>query len=285
MPRRSRACDECRSRRIGCDGALPSCFQCAVTKRSCSGPIQGAIILDETLKTRRRLSRLSATTHCGQTVTSPYQPSCRAFLSTAFVSHFVGFFTSTGNGPSRRTWLHALCDIDQAKSQALLRLALEAAATAFCGVMEKNFTLVADASKLHRAVLSQYKNLHNDGTHITTRLCLSVILSLFEAIWPTSQDGYYVHLQTCWIMLTASNLSEGENFCILNQIKTHIAYQTVRSISAVFSCIVLTRQSVACHWNGAFAFSKCNCEQSKLPACSIWNSTRTPKTCGGPAFG
>lgn len=241
MPRRSRACAECRSRRIGCDGASPSCYQCVVTKRSCSGPIQGVIILDETLKTSKRLSRRPAATRCEQTVADPHQPSCRAFMSTAFVSHFVSFFTSTDNGPPRRTWLHAMCDTGQGSSRALLALALEATATAFCGVMEKNFTLVADASKLHGTVLSQYKSLHNDGSPATTRLCISVILSLLEAIWPTSQDGYYVHLQACWIMLTTSNLSEGENLFILKQITTHIAYQTVRNISAAFSCNLLTR--------------------------------------------
>ncbi|KAI5456075.1 hypothetical protein BGZ63DRAFT_418102 [Mariannaea sp. PMI_226] len=214
MPRWSRGCQACRQRRIGCDAALPSCRQCLVTNRWCSGPIQGPIILDQTKAVtarHRRKSRPSRPSRRSETLAMNGQPSSKLFM-----------------GHSRRPWLHALADVSWGAAGPTLDLALQAAATAFCGVNSKNYTVLTEACQLYGQALSCYMNTTSQSSEEPTisKICISVLLSLYEAIWPTNSVAYSVHLTACWKMLRSMKYGP-EDIVILRQVAAHVQYQSV----------------------------------------------------------
>lgn len=239
MPRRSRGCQACRQRRIGCDATLPCCRQCLLTNRSCSGPIRGAIILDQTGIVTARHRRTSTPPNQGETPAMGAQPSPRAFISLAFVSHFIYFITAGDGGASKRTWLHALGDVSRGENGPALDLALQAAATAFCGVISKNYTVLVEACQLYGKALSRYIGAMSQRSEapITSKICISALLSLYEAIWPTNSSAYIVHLAACWKILASAG-SEPEDIAVLKQVATHVQYQTVcAALRCRCSCI------------------------------------------------
>ncbi len=228
MPRRSRGCQACRQRRIGCDGTLPSCRQCLLAHRLCPGPIHGPIIINQTDIITARHGQPSPASRRGTTSCIVDQPSPRAIVSLALVSQFIHFLTSAKEGPSIRPWLYALDDISLAERGPVLDLALQAAATAFYGVTSKNHAAVIKACQLYGKALSRYSSAISQvsGTSIISKTCTSAILSLFEAMWPTNPTAYAVHLAACWKMLDFAG-SELEESAVLRQVAVHVQYQAV----------------------------------------------------------
>lgn len=228
MPRRSRGCKACRQRRIGCDGGQPSCLQCLITNRSCSGAIQGPIILDQTSLVTARYQKALARSRRNVSVTIVKQPSSQAFTSLGFISQFVSFISSNRQGPSKRPWLYALEIVSSGESGSILEAALRAAATAYCGVMFQSYTLVLEASRLYGEALSRYVKILSgrSGVTVTFKMCTTVLLSLYEAIWSTNPPAYFVHLEACWKMLASADL-KSEDIAVLRGVAAHVIYQTV----------------------------------------------------------
>lgn len=228
MPRRSRGCKACRQRRIGCDGGQPSCRQCIITNRSCSGPIQGPIILNQTRLVAARYQKPPARPRRDVLATILKQPSSQAFTSLGFISQFVSFISSNRQGPSKRPWLFALGIVSSGENDSILAAALRAAATVFCGVMFQSYTLVLEASRLYGEVLSRYVTVLSGGSSVTVtfKLCTTVLLSLYEAIWSTNAPAYFVHLEACWKML-ASVDPKSEDIAVLRGVAAHVIHQTV----------------------------------------------------------
>ena len=228
MPRRSHGCQACRQKRIGCDGTLPSCRQCLLAHRPCSGPIRGPIIINQTDAIASRYGQALPEPRQRIASCTIHQPSPRAMISLALVSQFIRFLTSANEGPSIRPWPYALDDISLAERGPVLDLAMQATATAFYGVTSQNHTAVMEACQLYGKALSQYSSAISQvsRTSITSKICTSVILSLFEAIWPTNSAAYAVHLAACWKMLDSAG-SELEESAVLRQVAVHVQYQAV----------------------------------------------------------
>lgn len=234
MPRRSRGCQACRLKRIGCDGASPSCRQCLLAHRPCSGPVQGPIIINQTdMITSRYGQGMSVSRHKTASPMIP-QPSSTAMVSLALVAQFIYFLTSANESPSKRPWLYAVDDISVAQRGPALDLAMQAAATAFWGVNSKDRAAVVDATHLYGKALSCHSSAlaQSSKASITSKICTSVILSLFEAIWPTNPAAYAVHLAACGEMLRSSDLELEENI-VLRQIAMHVQYQSVWSLPSI----------------------------------------------------
>ncbi|KAI5455939.1 hypothetical protein BGZ63DRAFT_397598 [Mariannaea sp. PMI_226] len=250
MPRWSLGCQACRQRRIGCDAALPTCRQCLLGNRWCSGPIQGPIILDETRAVMTRHQGTSKPSTRSKTLAMSSQPSPKVFISMALVSHFVYFIATRNQGPSNRPWLHELGDVSRGEARPTLDLALQAAATAFCGVNSKNYTVLMEACQLYGQALSRYISAMSRPSEEPTvsKICTSALLSLFEAIWPTNSVSYFVHLTACWKML-ASMGTEPEHIAILRQVAVHVQHQ---SLFAVTAAPRSHRDSILdeCNWAG-----------------------------------
>lgn len=228
MPRRSRGCKACRQRRIGCDGGQPSCLQCLITNRSCSGPIQGPIILDQTPLVTARYQKALARSRRDVCVTIVRQPSSQAFTSLGFISQFVSFISSNRQGPSKRPWLYALGIVSSGDNGLILEAALRAAATAFCGVMFQSYTLILEASRLYGEALSRYVTVLSGGSGVmvTFKMCTTVLLSLYEAISSTNPLAYFIHLEACWKMLASAD-PKSENTAVFRGVAAHVIHQTV----------------------------------------------------------
>ncbi|EHK48562.1 hypothetical protein TRIATDRAFT_290197 [Trichoderma atroviride IMI 206040] len=230
MPRRSRGCRACRQRRIGCDGGQPSCLQCLITNRTCSGPIQGPIILDQTRLVTARYQKALERSRLRRDVSVPIvkQPSSQAFASLEFISQFVSFISSNRQGPSKRPWLYALGIVSSGDNGLILEAALRAAATAFCGVMFQSYTLLLEASRLYGQALSRYVAVLSGGSGVTVtfKMCTTVLLSLYEAIWSTNPPAYFVHLEACWQMLVSAD-PKSEDVAVLRGVAAHVIHQTV----------------------------------------------------------
>jgi hypothetical protein len=151
-------------------------------------------------------------------------------ISSAFVSKLISFMTSTTESPIRPAWLTLLGDIPLPERSPVLDLALQAAATAFCGVDSKNPPVIMEASRLYGQALSRQSAAISKYTKepSTGAICTSVILSLFEAIWATNTTAYATHLSATRTMLDllGEKLSQNE---LLKQIATHVQYQTVHN--------------------------------------------------------
>lgn len=236
MPRRSRGCKECRQKRIGCDGGSPSCRLCLLAHRRCSGTLDGPIVIDQTKFIASRCQQTSQAPPHTTTLQMIRHPSDRAITSLAFVSHFIHFLTSTGEGPSRRPWPYAINEMPVDAKGPALDLAMQAAATAYCGVASKNPLAVREACELYGKALSQYSSVlsYVSGTSTTSKICTAVILSIFEAIWPTNPTAYATHLTACRELLASAG-SELEDNSVLRQVAIHVQYQAVRAPLPVYT--------------------------------------------------
>lgn len=227
MPRRSRGCQECRKRRIGCDGALPSCRQCLVTNRRCSGAMQGSIFVDQTRSVTSRHSQSLAQNRAQVMIR---QPSPRDIFSLAFVSEFISSVTDKTAAPSRLSWLRQLEGIPQDKRGISLDLSLQAVSLAYCGVGSRNHPAVMEARRLYGEAMSQHSRELSQGFDSLSPAMLytSIILSLFESMWSTSAAAYSIHLVAAQKMLDLACWDVTQNE-ILRQVTMHIQNQTVRA--------------------------------------------------------
>ncbi|KAH8898788.1 hypothetical protein GQ53DRAFT_359899 [Thozetella sp. PMI_491] len=207
MPRRSRGCGECRQRRIGCDGGLPSCRQCIITNRACSGPVQHALIIDQTQAIAARHKPGATAVSRRPKVMTP-QPSHAVFTSMGFISEFMTFLTPATDGPAGRPWLYGLDDIPQSQRGPALDVSLKATATVFCGIFAKNDVVVMEARQVYGHALSKQSTAisKTSGVPTVATICTTVILSLFETIWSTSTAAYAAHLLAARRMMSMADL-------------------------------------------------------------------------------
>jgi len=226
MPRRSRGCQACRQRRIGCDRTLPSCRQCLITNRQCSGSVQSALIIDQTKAVTTRYKQASAPFEQRSTAIV-HQPSPKAVVSLAYVSEFMTFLTPTTEGPVGRPWLDGLQDISLAQRGPALDISLDAAATVFCGISAKSDVVVMEACRLYGNALSQLSTAISKGPGVPSlaTICTSIILSLFETIWSTNTLAYATHLMAARKMISMADLELAQNrlvrdLCVYTQCQT-----------------------------------------------------------------
>jgi hypothetical protein len=227
MPRRSRGCQACRQRRIGCDGKLPSCRQCLITNRICSGPIQNALIIDQTEAVTARYKQASAPVNQRSTAMIR-QPSSKAVVSLSYVSEFMTFLTPTTEGPVGRPWLDGLQDISLDQRGPTLDISLDAAATVFCGISAKNDVVIMEACRLYGNALSRLSTAISRGPGVPSlaTICTSVILSLFETIWSTNTLAYATHLMAARKMISMADLELAQNRMV-RDLGVYIQCQTV----------------------------------------------------------
>lgn len=227
MPRRSRACLACRQRRIGCDGALPSCRQCLVTNRLCSGPVQGTIIINQTENVKSRYSSTNPKNNSLIARILP-QPSSarRAWLGPEIYAHM----TSAIDVPSRPAWLRQLSELPLAARGPALDVALQALAAAYHGVMSNDDSVMLEAWRMYGIALSRQSKAitssHRSKKQNPAVLYTSVIFSLFETICCTNYAAYATHLAAARKMLALARTELGQDE-MFERVAMHVQYQTV----------------------------------------------------------
>jgi len=238
MPRRSRGCQACRQRRIGCDGTLPSCRQCLLTNRLCSGPVQGSIIINQTEHVASRYKRNRGPSQCRppSRASIVLQPSPRTILSLAFISEFTSYASSAIEALSGHTWLLQLGNLSHSERSPVLDLSLQATATAYCGMVARDRSVVIEATRMYGEAMSQHARAisHVSKTPTRTLIYTSVNLSIFETVCATNASAYSTHLDAARRMLTSSTADFAQDQ-LLRQIAVHVHNQTVRVSS--FHCL------------------------------------------------
>ncbi|KAF5012097.1 hypothetical protein FDECE_1814 [Fusarium decemcellulare] len=226
MPRRSRGCAACRQRRIGCDGGLPECRQCLITNRQCSGPLQGAFIIDQT---DHVVSRNQPPRPARESPLVP-QPSSQSMSAHVFISEFVSFITARNEEARRRSWLTELQQGSVVDEGEALDLSMQATALAYCGAGSKNPAAVREACNIYGRALTKHSRsiAHKPTLQRAASLCTCVMLSLFEAVWSTSSVAYGMHLRAAQEMLAlgppAPGLGHEE---VIFQLGQHVYCQTL----------------------------------------------------------
>lgn len=210
------------------------CQRCRKHNLKCTGPVQGPIIINQTSNVTSRYGKTKPSTK-SRAVALLGQPSHKAIISRAFLSEFITSVTSIADTPTKPAWLTQLDDIPRDQRDPVLDLALQATATAYCAVQERNFPVIQDACRMYGEALSEHsKSIFRLSEGPTTAvICTSVVLSLFEAIWPTAYDTYCIHLTAARGMLAVlvPRLSQSDvsHTRLLRQVYTHVLYQSVRS--------------------------------------------------------
>jgi hypothetical protein len=227
MTRKSRGCRECRQRRIGCDGGVPACRQCTVTNRQCSGPVKGAIIFDQSRALAARFGKDSSSAPRSDGGLVVCREPAGSSLAITIVPRFVSFLTLASNRPSKLPWLCRLDDISLGERGSALGLSLDAVATVYFGVTNKDPSAVMEARRMYGAAISrQYLEVHQDsGVPSTGTICAATVLSLFESMLPTSIEAYSGHLSAARNMLRLVC----KDFCrnlLLRQVAMHVRYQS-----------------------------------------------------------
>ncbi|KAJ3468248.1 hypothetical protein MRS44_002313 [Fusarium solani] len=194
MPRRSRGCAACRRRRIGCDGELPVCRQCRITNRQCSGPLQGALVIDQTDRIISKNRPKPEMIH---------QPSNQSMFAHAFINEFISFITARNEQARRRSWLTELQSGSMAEQGPALELSMQATALAYCGTISGNLAAVREACNIYGRALTKHSRslTHDLSSPKAASLGTCVMLSFFEAICSTNPVAYGTHLQAAKKML------------------------------------------------------------------------------------
>ncbi|KAF4952439.1 hypothetical protein FSARC_12634 [Fusarium sarcochroum] len=229
MPRRSRGCAACRQRRIGCDGGSPSCRQCLITNRQCSGPLQGPVIIDQTQRTIARNSQRRKTL-ARSPPSIPYQPSAQAIFAHAFITEFVSFITARNEVARRSSWLTELQQGSIAGEGPALELSMQATALAYCGAASGNPAVVREACNIYGRALTKHSAsvAQGLGPQRAAALCTCVMLSLFEAVCSTSSMAYATHLRAAQrIVELARRETSLEHSQVIWQLGQHVQCQTL----------------------------------------------------------
>lgn len=225
MPRKSRGCQSCRLARKKCDDCLPSCRFCLRNNLACFGRVVGPIIINQT---RRIVSRYESSPLPDQS------PSSRTTTSTDFVSVFFSFMNTASASPTIPSWLTRFEYLPSTfRHDTTLNLALQATATVYCGVHTKNPTIIREACIIYSQALSMHSKsfARSNQPPVAVLICTSILLSLFEAIWPSTLDGYAMHLTAARnLACLKTELSQDDDTqnCLLRQMYVHILYQSVR---------------------------------------------------------
>ncbi|CVK98881.1 uncharacterized protein FMAN_16173 [Fusarium mangiferae] len=207
MPRRSRGCQACRQRRIGCDGQYPVCHNCQQWNRECSGPITSVIIIDQTAKTTKKHSRSRHKfTQKQASPLSHLRVSHSAVEAVAFQAAFFAFAIPDARA-SVKSFLEELQKTRFQETAPTLDLAVRAVGLAFCAAVSRNKSVAQKATELYIQTLRRHSRaVAADSTSFVPNVCTSVMLSFFEAIQPTimTSDAYGMHLSGAWRMLVAA---------------------------------------------------------------------------------
>jgi hypothetical protein len=228
MARWTRSCRECRQRRIGCDRSVPACRQCHITNRTCSGPVQDIIIINQTGRFTQPHKKSVVERSQRQCYLPVTQPSSRDFSSIGYVAFFMSFLTPVTKAAQPRPWLYRFEEISQYEKGPVFDVALRAASTAFCGVASGNLTVIQDACRMYSNALVQLSHtIHSSfGVPDIAIFSTTVVLSLFETVWSTSSTAYAAHLRAARKMLGLASSSLAD-LRMIRDITTYIQYQTV----------------------------------------------------------
>ncbi|KAJ4328857.1 hypothetical protein N0V84_000644 [Fusarium piperis] len=220
MPRRSRGCAACRRRRIGCDGELPVCRQCRITNRQCSGPLQGALVINQTDRviSKNRPEREMI-----------HQPSSQSMFAHAFISEFISFITARKQA-RRQSWLAELQSGSMAEQGPALELSMQATALAYCGTVSGNPAAVREACNIYGRALTKHSRslAHDLSSPKAASLGTCVMLSFFEAICSTNPVAYGTHLQAAKKMLALMPCVAGhKDELVIWQLGQHVQSQSL----------------------------------------------------------
>ncbi|RSL51158.1 hypothetical protein CEP54_011570 [Fusarium duplospermum] len=221
MPRRSRGCAACRRRRIGCDGELPVCRQCRIMNRQCSGPLQGALVIDQTdriiTKNRPKPEMI-------------HQPSNQSMFAHAFINEFISFITARNEQSRRQSWLTELQSGSMAEQGPALELSMQATALAYCGTVSGNPAAVREACNIYGRALTKHSRslTHDLSSPKAASLGTCVMLSFFEAICSTNPVAYGTHLQAAKKMLALMPCVAGyKDELVIWQLGQHVQSQSL----------------------------------------------------------
>ncbi|KAH6898074.1 hypothetical protein B0T10DRAFT_99717 [Thelonectria olida] len=236
MPRRSRGCAECRQRRIGCDGGAPCCRQCQVTNRQCSGPLQGAVIINQTKRIVSRHQRPRPDVAVRRECLLTPQPSHQSIFAHAFIAEFVSFITARNEQARRQSWLTEIQRGSIVDEGLAIDLSMQATALAYCGAASNNPAAVREACRIYGTALSKHsRSIAHDSTSLrAASLYTCVMLSLFEAICSTSSVAYGTHLRAAQKMLALVPREDGPGLHaqVISQLGQHVQCQTLFTMLA-----------------------------------------------------
>ena len=246
MPRRSRGCKQCKQRRIGCDGGLPSCRQCLATERTCSGPLQGPLIVDQTASVS---SKQAAALRRRRQDRIVQQPSSQSMFAHLFIAEFVSFITARDGQVWQRSWLSELQHGTVVDEGPALELSMQATALAYCGATSRNPAAVRHACQIYGRALSKHSrsiSQNSESLHAAS-LCTCIMLSFFEAVCSTSYTAYGAHLRAGQSMLAL--IPADPSYCqVVWQLAKHVQCQTVRVIHSNLAINVADEEStVVCY--------------------------------------
>ncbi|KAF2715456.1 hypothetical protein K504DRAFT_457620 [Pleomassaria siparia CBS 279.74] len=249
MPPRTKSCAICRKKRMKCDATPPQCLMCIRTGRECPGIPEGPLFVDMTAKAGVGMKRRSKNNpviqepaRVNQTpqdyiidnllLPQMYQISHRAMVIEAFYAKFLAYFTSDGERydlQNKKTWLHQLPQLAMDGSYTALTLAVQATASAYCGVETGNMSVVRDAWNTYGKALSMHARIIRSNPKVVTvhMISTSVMLSLLEAMSSTTSDAYREHISGAAKMLEATGpgeCSQGVLCQLFFHIRTQMAF-------------------------------------------------------------
>lgn len=245
---RTRACAECRRRRIRCDETVPQCHQCRRAGRSCTGATQELLIVDMTPGTSshsgfihkpRTSSKLKAST-AQQRYPLIKAPATGNAMTELVVAQFITSFCGTHSSRSRESWMMLLPDTLPGNSKwPTIRSSLQAVSVAHYavktdepGAMVRPQEMYTKALTLHRTFIRV--NLSSQQLPPSTAFELvasNAILSFFEAVHCSHIDAYGFHISAAAAVL--ENI--GPDLCqngALNQL-----FFTIRSQMVWFALV------------------------------------------------
>lgn len=237
MPRRNKACDNCRRRRCKCDETLPQCLMCQRTGRVCSGPLQGPLIVlvgqhrasQDTRTGRQRPERQQSI---------PRFQSSQAITLQPFIERYVTFYDAKGDGHPRNTWMFPFLSTQASRRHKSLELSIQAAATAFAAVESQNPRLMQKSIQIYGQALSHHIHsvsvLTSPGDPHTSNVSASIMLASYEGISvPACFKTYKSHLDGISKMLLLSKelISADDSF-------NHLFFDA-RALSVSCSCLLL----------------------------------------------
>ncbi|VUC23454.1 unnamed protein product [Clonostachys rosea] len=273
MPRRSRACEACKKRRIGCDLGQPSCNNCLRVGRICSGPIDGPLIVNQTNSVVSRSRRIQTSDNlgtCGPVLSKadlPRQPSSRAVESVAFTGQFFSFISDQSQKPSKESWIvqaHTK-GVGQDSAASALFLSIQATSLAHCGAVTKHHPATREACRMYGVALQRlfkalslgrYESSASSPSSSSTAksleqvaiVCTAVILSIFEAIHPTTTTAYAMHLAAAWRILGLMQKDNMLGVPVIDQAAIHLQFQTL-FVMVAYPTQYMTSAPEARRWN------------------------------------
>lgn len=233
MPRRTRACQPCRKRRMKCDETNPQCIQCQRAGRDCPGPQEGPIIVEMTKVARARKKKANINLPAMQLNASP---ALGLAATEAYYGHFLAFFLSTSEGKIwERSWMCELPVLASRPDADALRLALQATSAAFCAIRADDIALLRAARDAYGEALTAHrKALMRIGSTSDLRcICTSLLLSFFEAMDNTSPHAYREHSTAAAMLLSRAGPDECSHG-IMNQLFHNVRAQMVGPNNIIF---------------------------------------------------